>query len=1372
MRNVDERVVGMKFDNRQFESGVKTSMNTLESLEKTVNNIGTNSKKSFADIEKGLDIGNVRKSLGDLERMGRSFTFGGMASTLDGLANKFTNLGIVGITTIQNLTNSVVNSSKRMVSALTIQPIMTGFKEYETKMGSIQTILTNTASKGTTMEDVTTALDELNTYADKTIYNFAEMTRNIGTFTAAGVDLDTSKTAIKGIANLAAASGSNAQQASTAMYQLSQALAAGSVKLMDWNSVVNAGMGGELFKNALQDTAKEMGTDVDALIKKNGSFRESLQEGWITADVLNTTLKKMTKEGAKEYADSMVKAGKYTQAQADALLKQAEMAENAATEVKTLTQMFDTMKESVQSGWAQTWEQIIGDKGQSTKTLTAINDAFGSIVGPSADARNAMLKFWNDNQGREAILEGLANIFKTLGDILKPIGEAFRDVFPRTTGQQLVKMSKDFKELTKGFKVGTRTIESIKSAFTGVFSIIKIGVTLLKTLANAFFMILTAAMPIAGVFVNIAGAIGKGATSFSEAVKETNVFKTALEKLEEVLNSMETDFNWMDKIKSGWASLIGIFYQIADVAGYAFDKIRGFISGLLEGADLGKGVDLLNGGIFAVILLGIKKVIENFDSFIGEGKKVLKGIPGLLTGVKDALASYQEQLKAGTLFKIASAIALLAVSLFLLSTIDPERMTSALAGITFLFAELMASLAIFSKFTMGMGVKSMGVMVGIMLVMSTSILLLSIALRNIATLDWDQIANGLNGLAGMMAILVVAAKALSANEAAMSKGAAGLIVFAVAMIILAEALEKIGKLKIEEIGKGLLGIGTLLAGIIGFMKISKMDTMAAQTGAGILLLAGSLLLLATAVKAFGNMDALTLYKGLLSIAILLTQLSLFVRFTEGSNDIIKASFALTVMAGAIMVLAAAVGIMGGMSAETLAKGLGALAISLYLMAKTLDMLDDNIKGAAALIIMAAAIAVLVPPLVLLGAMPLKNIAKALLMLAGVFAIMWVAGIFLGSLTPVLITLAGAIALLGLAVLAIGTGILAFSAGMTALAVSGAAGATVLIGLISGLIGLIPYTMTQIANGILEFARVIGEGAPKLLDAAVKLIKTFLVGILQEIPYIVEKGAEMIIALLEGMGTVLPRIIQAAFEFVIAFVNGFAEALRGNTQPLIDAFGNLFSSLIEFGKDALTSAIPGFLQVGKDIIGGLIKGIKEMIPDVGTWVGKAGTTALNALKKVLGINSPSKEFQSLGEFANLGFIKGLSSMSTKISASAKDAGTTAISSLTGAIGNVSDLISGDMELQPTIRPVLDMGGVNSDLNSAFSQQRNLNLSAARAKATNISTGKGQIVEAPAAAATKNEFNINITGNHIANDYDVQRIGDQLSAQIMREWRRNK
>lgn len=111
-----------------------------------------------------------------------------------------------------------------------------------------------------------------------TIYNFTEMTRNIGTFTAAGVDLDTSVAAIKGIANLAAVSGSNSQQASTAMYQLSQALAAGTVKLQDWNSVVNAGMGGQVFQDALKETAKVHGIAIDEMIKDEGSFRETLSK--------------------------------------------------------------------------------------------------------------------------------------------------------------------------------------------------------------------------------------------------------------------------------------------------------------------------------------------------------------------------------------------------------------------------------------------------------------------------------------------------------------------------------------------------------------------------------------------------------------------------------------------------------------------------------------------------------------------------------------------------------------------------------------------------------------------------------------------------------------------------------------------------------------------------------------------------------------------------------------------------------------------------------------------------------------------------------------------------------------------------------------
>lgn len=373
MSSVDNRIVKMTFDNAKFENGVRTTI------------------QSLTNLKKGLQLDGASKSLSKLEKAADGVTFSGLAKSVDTISNRFSNLGIVGITALQNITNKAMQTGEQMLKSLTIDPISTGFSEYETKINAIQTIMSNTASKGTTMSDITAVLNELNTYADKTIYNFAEMTKNIGTFTAAGIGLEDAASSIQGIANLAAASGSTSQQASTAMYQLSQALAAGTVKLMDWNSVVNAGMGGEKFQEALKATAREYGVSVDAIIEKNGSFRESLQEGWISADILNDTLKKFTVEGATEYAEAMMLSGKYTKEQADALIVEAQAMEDAATKVKTWTQLWDTMKESAQSGWAQSWELVVGNFLEARDFFTQISDIIGGVIENSANARNSML---------------------------------------------------------------------------------------------------------------------------------------------------------------------------------------------------------------------------------------------------------------------------------------------------------------------------------------------------------------------------------------------------------------------------------------------------------------------------------------------------------------------------------------------------------------------------------------------------------------------------------------------------------------------------------------------------------------------------------------------------------------------------------------------------------------------------------------------------------------------------------------------------------------------------------------------------------------------------------------------------------------------
>lgn len=369
MSSIDERVVEMQFRNDQFEQGVKKSLISLENL------------------KKGLNLDKSSKSLSNLESTAKNFSMKNLATDVASISDRFSTMGIIGMTALQNITNSAIATGKTLVSALTIDPVKSGFQEYETQINSVQTILANTESKGTTLDQVNAALDELNHYADMTIYNFTEMTRNIGTFTAAGVDLDTSVQAIKGIANLAAVSGSNSQQASTAMYQLSQALAAGTVKLQDWNSVVNAGMGGQVFQDALKETARVHGVAIDQMIKDEGSFRETLSKGWLTSSILTETLSKFT----GDLNESQLKTMGYTDEQIASIIKMGQTANDAATKVKTFTQLFDTLKEAMQSGWTQSWEYIVGNFDQAKESLTVVSDTLSDIINNSSNKRNDLL---------------------------------------------------------------------------------------------------------------------------------------------------------------------------------------------------------------------------------------------------------------------------------------------------------------------------------------------------------------------------------------------------------------------------------------------------------------------------------------------------------------------------------------------------------------------------------------------------------------------------------------------------------------------------------------------------------------------------------------------------------------------------------------------------------------------------------------------------------------------------------------------------------------------------------------------------------------------------------------------------------------------
>ena len=595
--NIDKRIVEMQFDNKQFESGVKRSLSTIDKLKEKLN---------FTGATKGLE---------DIGRATKNVDMSGLGVAVETVKVKFSALQVIAITALTNITNSAINAGKKMVSALTIDPVKTGFQEYETQINAIQTILANTSAKGTTLNQVNAALNELNRYADLTIYNFTEMTRNIGTFTAAGVDLDTSVSAIKGIANLAAVSGSTSQQASTAMYQLSQALASGTVKLQDWNSVVNAGMGGEVFQNALKETARVHKIAIDDMIKSEGSFIETLKDGWLTSQVLTETLAKFT----GDLNEKQLKAQGYTQEQIVEIMKLGDMANKAATEVKTFSQLWETLQEAAQSGWTQSWEIIVGDFNEAKDLLTYISDTVSDLIGVSADSRNQMLSGglssgwkqflrqgipdeeryieavkktakeqgisvdkmiekkgsfnetlksgWltadimtksltdmtdeisnmseeqleqtdltsdqieelkklntqlqngsisiddfvtkiNRPSGRENLIEALKNSFTGLLDVIAPVKEAFRDVFPKYTGDQLYELTIRIKELTERFTLSDATIKNIRSTFRGLFSVLGIGKEVISGFLRAVIPAFDGVGNLAGKVIEVTAVMG------------------------------------------------------------------------------------------------------------------------------------------------------------------------------------------------------------------------------------------------------------------------------------------------------------------------------------------------------------------------------------------------------------------------------------------------------------------------------------------------------------------------------------------------------------------------------------------------------------------------------------------------------------------------------------------------------------------------------------------------------------------------------------------------------------------------------------------------------------------------------------------------
>jgi tape measure domain-containing protein len=1333
MSSIDQRIVSMVFENAKFEAGVAKSMDTLRKFNEALGKSGNTN--AFSDIDKAANkvtlqgpmsaLDKLRsrlfnsgqgaaEGLGEIDRAGNKVTLeqpisavnkvqsavgsigstaaqgfseienaasrvslGGLTSALDQVTGKFGMLKGAATVALGNIEAQAAMKGASFAKSFALGPIQQGLGEYQTNLGSIQTILSNTADSGGNLQTVNAALNELNTYSDKTIYNFSEMARNIGTFTAAGVQLKPATAAIKGIANLAALSGSNSQQASTAMYQLSQAIAAGKVGLQDWNSVVNAGMGGAVFQKSLMRTAQNMGklskgaVKIDKATGKatvNGeSFRNSImakpgQDSWLTSDVLTETLSQMT----GDLSDAQLAAKGFSQDEIKAIQAQAKRAQDAATQVKTLAQVWDVARETIGSGWGKTFQLIFGNFSESKKTFTDMSNTLNAFINHNARLRNHLLADWRKFGGRTTLIKGIKVAFRDLLAVMKPIRLAFRDIFPAKTGGDLLHMTRSFVAFMASLRAGTTTSKNLHRTFRGLFALIHMGGSIISQLFHALGTLFKGMGVGNGGILDFTGNMGDFLVKLDKAVSSGQVlaqfFHGLIEVIRPVANGIKAVGQHIQKmIPNGAADkitgikdvfdrlgeklkeLVTFFYDAGENAKQFFNMLGGLGSNALNflktvlgqvwnivkaigdafaNANFDQVGAIVQTGIVGGIFLAIKKALGGGGGLLGGVQQSLGNLNALFKGLSGNLEAMQKNLQAKTLTQIAIAIGILAGAVLVLSTISPDKLTMAMGAITLGMGQLVGTMALMGKLggvkgkfgKLGFGQASLA---GSLIALATALAVLAAAMKIFSTMKWEDIAKGTAGIVGSLGAINVAMRGMMGPQMLLVGPA--LITVAVALNLLAGAMKIFATMDWESLDKGLAGVGGSLLAIGA--ATSLMGPTLVLVGPGLVAVAIAMSILAGAMKIFATMKWEDLGKGLAAIGASLGIIALAMWALPPTMAFQAAG--LVIIAGAMTALAGVMKIFASMDGQSIARAVVAMATSLGILALGLYAMEGTLPGAAALALASVGLLALAPALAIMGNLKFSTIIKGMIVIAATLGILALAGtVAAPSLSALGIAL---LPLAGFFILSAGAALL-FAKALQIMGSAGAKGAGIAIAAITAFVMMLPKWIISIAKGIVEVVAMVAKVLPDV-------IKSLAVIINEIAQFLLESSAPIALAIDVFLGQLIkiivvnaPKLIAAGGVIIVSLLTGIANNIGKLTTKAAEIVVNFLN--------ALSGKMPDLVTAGIRLLGKLLEGIAHAAAGIG------GKAAEIVLKFIGGITGKLPELLAIGSRLIANLIIGL------------------------------------------------------------------------------------------------------------------------------------
>lgn len=1290
--SIDRRIVEMQFENRQFEQGARTSMGTLEKLKRSLDFSGAaRGMSALTGAVQGVDMTPMANAVESVSLKFRALEVAGVTAMMN-LANRAVD---TGISLVKSLSIDQVNKGWEKYGDKTaqVQTIMnaTG-KSIEEVNGYLDKLMWFSDETSYSFNDMTAALGQL-TSAGGDVDKLIPMIQGIANATAyAGKGAAEFSRSIYNL-NQSYSSGhlqymdwKSLELAGVASKQLKEtfietAVALGKVKegeidLADFGSTLKSGWADTEVMEKAFGKFNEM-TELAYEMVQSGEVATASEAYDILAskyDGVSITAAKAAQE-AKTLKDA-IDATK--DAVSSGWMRTFELIFGNYEEAKVMwTDLANYMWDVFASGsearnsMLEEWSALGGRDSLIqglTNILLAVKSAIEAVKESFRDIFPAMTgeRLAELTRGFEAFTEKLTGFFT--------VTAGFQDLQIDPATGQVENLGKAVSLLSEPRK--SENLINLQKTLKGIFAVLHIGAQAVSGLLQAGARLLGIVTPAAGGILGMTGALGDWLVALDKAVTESGIFTSGIGRmldflspvadavkaiakgmLEAVTGLLHVDLSGLIQAGDGAAKALSPLSAVAEVAGKALEGLFGLLgkimpalktvgegignafSGLGESLgkiDLGSIVNLLNAGLFGVLLQkfgGLTKAFTGIGEDIGGS---LGGIKEVLNGVKETMEAYQTQLKAGTLLKIAGAIGIMAGAILLLSSIEPSRMAAALGGMAILLVEISTAVTQMGGALKLGQTKNFTVMAMALVAFSAGILILSAAVKVLSTIDPGALVMGLAGLGVILTELSAFLKLQNGSKFGAFK-ATGILLLSAAILVMAKAVQVFSRMKPEEMVQGLTGVAAVLAEIAGFTKLAGSAKHIISTSVSMLLLSTSLLIFAKAIEKMGGLSWGEIGRGLVTMAGALTAVILAMNLMPKGG--FGKAVGLTAFAAGLLVLSAALQSFGAMPLDAIGRGLLAMGGSLVLLSAGLLAMKTALPGAAALLVAAGALTVLAPVMERFGQMELSEIGKSLLMLAGTLAVFGIAGAVLGPVVPALLGLAGAIALFGIGCLAAGTGVAAFGAGLTALAAGGAAAASALTLMVVELINLIPLFAQKVGEGFVNLCWTVANSAgaiceaivavihavcqaaletlPEVAYTVVELLTQILITIADHIPEITQAGLDILIGLLEGLANNMDRLIDAATSVVITFLEGIGEKLPDVVNAGFDMMIAFLDGLAQVVEERTPELIASFVALGGSLITGLIQGLFSGLGALGSAISKIGQTVASGLSGIFG-----------------------------------------------------------------------------------------------------------------------------------------------------------